>query len=166
MMQRSTRFRPWLPPQAVLAVALTGAGSVLSVLPGMAATVDGFVASCTGNNDGTGQCVNLETTQRFSCLIIPGQVIDCKSRAGRSFQCVWISGVQANQADFWCDPQVDALLRDEISANQLPEQFQPVITPPTGDPLGSNQRDRVNLDSLTSPIQPVLLDPVKQTPLP
>lgn len=162
-------LRSSLATDAALAAARSTAAALATVavaLPAAAVTVDGFVASCTGNNDGTGQCVNLETSQRFSCLIVPGQVIDCKSRTGRSFQCVWISGVQANQADFWCDPQVDALLRDEISSNQLQEQFQPVGTPPAGDPLDSNQRDRVNPDSLTSPIQPVLLDPVKQTPLP
>jgi len=86
--------------------------------------VDGFVAACTGNLDGTGLCVNQESGLRYTCIIIPGQVIDCKSKASQAFQCVWISGVQANYAEFWCDPQVDALLRNELSARQLDRPFK------------------------------------------
>ena len=90
--------------------------------------VDGFVASCTGNFGGTGQCINQETSQRFTCVIIPGQVIDCKSSKSKPFQCVWISGVQANYADFWCDQQVDTLLRNEVNSQSL----QPSLTSPLG----------------------------------
>lgn len=63
--------------------------------------VHGFVAACSGNLDGTGLCINQETGSRYTCLISPDQVIDYKSRASRSFQCVWISSVQANYAEFW-----------------------------------------------------------------
>lgn len=84
--------------------------------PGVAAP-DGFTAYCTGNLDGTGDCFNEETNQPYTCIVIPGQVIDCNSKGGSPFQCVWISGIQANQAEFWCDPSVDAMLANEISAN-------------------------------------------------
>lgn len=124
--------------------------------------IDGFVASCTGNNDSTGDCVNLETSQRFNCLIIPGQVIECKSRRSRPFQCVWVSGVQANQAQFWCDPQVDAMLRNEISGNILPQQFQPMAPSTSSDPLRSHQNDQeVNTDSFSSPIKSTWPDPTQ-----
>jgi hypothetical protein len=86
-------------------------------------TVDGFVASCTGNLDGTGECLNAETGSRYACLIIPGQVIDCRSNSSRTFQCVWISGAQANYAEFWCDSQIDAMLRNELSSKQLRQPF-------------------------------------------
>jgi hypothetical protein len=91
-------------------------------------TFDGFIAACMGNHDGTGECVNAETGGRYSCLIIPGQVIDCRSRNSRPFQCVWISGSQANYAEFRCDPQVDALLRNELSSRQLNQPFTDTTT--------------------------------------
>lgn len=109
--------------------------------------IDGFVASCTGNLDGTGQCINQETGQRFTCVVIPGQVIDCKSRLSNPFQCVWISGVQANYADFWCDPQVDALLRSEISAKQFDVPLGPSLGPgPSGNSFPAND---LNSDRFT-----------------
>jgi hypothetical protein len=103
-------------------LSLVSVGVLAAVLaaiqPGSAlAAPDGFTAYCTGNLDGTGDCFNQESNQRYTCVVIPGQVIDCKSKGGTPFQCVWISGVQSNQAEFWCDPSVDAMLANEISAN-------------------------------------------------
>lgn len=116
--------------------------------------VDGFVAACTGNLDGTGQCINQETSQRFTCVVIPGQVIDCKSPKAKAFQCVWVSGVQANYAEFWCDPQVDSLLRNEISSQRLqPSLSSPLGTGPSSGVFPSNEinadrysRDRFKTD--------------------
>lgn len=143
-----------------LLLALVGSSTVASTRPlliGQADVVDGFVASCTGNYDGTGICVNTETRQRFACTIIPGQVIDCKLPSERSFQCVWISGVQANYAEFWCDPQVDAMMRSEISSRQFdtPVNASPVGPGPTGGSFPANEinpdrfdRDRFRPDDL------------------
>lgn len=135
-------------------------------VPTLASTVDGFVASCTGNLDGTGECVNAETGSKYTCLIIPGQVIDCKSRNSRSFQCVWISGAQANYAEFWCDPQVDAMLRNELSSKQLNQPFIDTTTnqlrPLQGndltDPFRSNDGGSLKKD-FRDPLNPMLLDP-------
>jgi hypothetical protein len=125
-------------------------------LVAQADSVDGFVTSCTGNLDGTGQCVNQETGQRFVCVIIPGQVIDCKSPKAKQFQCVWISGTQANYAEFWCDAQVDALLRNEISSLRLqPSLNSPLGPGPSSGSFSSNEinpdrynRDRFKTDDL------------------
>lgn len=134
--------------------------------------VDGFVAACTGNLDGTGQCVNQETGSRYTCLIIPGQVIDCKSRSSRAFQCVWISGVQANYAEFWCDPEVDALLRNELSATQLDQPFKdttsdtiaPTTTQTSGsDPFRENDGGALK-DRFRDSLNPLLLDRGSQPP--
>lgn len=129
-------------------------------------TVDGFVASCTGNLDGTGECVNAETGSRYTCLIIPGQVIDCKSRSIRSFQCVWISGAQANYAEFWCDPQVDAMLRNELSSKQLNQPFTDATTnhlrPLQGNELTDPFRSKDGgwlKENFKDPLNPMLLDP-------
>ena len=103
------------------------------------AAPDGFTAYCTGNLDGTGDCFNQETHQRYTCLVIPGQVIDCKSKAGTPFQCVWISGVQSNQAEFWCDPSVDAMLANEISANTFRQQSVDPLIQRTAKPTELRQ---------------------------
>ena len=127
-------------------------------------TVDGFVASCTGNHDGTGECVNAETGNRYSCLIIPGQVIDCRSRKTRTFQCVWISGSQANYAEFWCDPQVDALLRNELSSSQLNQPFTDTTTNNLS-PLQSNEFTDSLRPKDSDLLNENLLDPFNPTPL-
>jgi hypothetical protein len=67
--------------------------------------MDGFFMYCISNNDGTGSCANEEDSKAFSCLIVPGQIITCPVNASQSVECVWISGVSANQAQFWCDPE-------------------------------------------------------------
>ena len=76
---------------------------------------DGFTAQCVGSNDGTGVCENLENKQMFECVIIQGQLIECKTASKKQFQCVYISGVQSSQAEFWCDSKVDALLRENMN---------------------------------------------------
>lgn len=136
------------------------------VVPVKATSIDGFVASCTGNLDGTGECVNAETGKKYACLIIPGQVIDCKSRSGRSFQCVWISGVQANYAEFWCDPQVDAMLRNELSSKQLNQPFTDTtpnpLHPLQGGDLKDTFRDKDSgplKEDFRDPLNPMLLGP-------
>lgn len=118
-------------------------------------SADGFSAYCTGNLDGTGQCVNQENDRRYTCVIIPGQVINCKSNSGKPFQCVWINGVQSNQAEFWCDPAVEAMLADEFK----PNAFQ-VRSP---DPLMQKQQEMMTNqgDSFVDPIRSDLGDPFK-----
>jgi len=107
--------------------------------PWALATPDGFTAYCTGNLDGTGDCLNQETNQRYTCLVIPGQVIDCKSKGGIPFQCVWTSGVQSNQAEFWCDPSVDAMLANEISSNAFRERSTDSLMQRTSKPAELRQ---------------------------
>ena len=103
------------------------------------AAPDGFTAYCTGNLDGTGDCFNQESNQRYTCVVIPGQVIDCKSKGGLPFQCVWISGIQANQAEFWCDPSVDAMLANEISANIFSQSDVDPLMQRTAEPVEPRQ---------------------------
>ncbi len=87
--------------------------SLLYALPSYSNPLDGFVAECTSNQDGTGDCINSESGSSYSCIVVPGQVIDCVSKLNSSFQCVAISGNSAGFSEFWCDPQVDKLLNTE-----------------------------------------------------
>lgn len=105
---------------------------LIRVLPVHANKPDGFVANCTSNQDGTGLCVNQETKQSFTCLIIPGQVIDCSTASGKDFQCVAISGAIGNQAQFSCDPKVDQMLMGEVTDKAFnPEEL--------GEPVDANE---------------------------
>ena len=72
--------------------------------------MDGFFMYCISNNDGTGSCTNEEDQKGFICLVVPGQIITCPASASQSVECVWISGVSANQAQFWCDPGDEAAM--------------------------------------------------------
>lgn len=92
----------------------------LAMPAGLSAKVmDGFFAYCTSNLDGTGDCVNQEDGRAMDCIIVPGQIIQCNAAASKSFQCVWVSGVTANQAQFWCDPSAEATFYSAISDTEL-----------------------------------------------
>jgi len=97
-------------------IALTASSVLDPVAVNAQPVYDGFNVYCTSNLDSTGVCVNMETNRSLKCIIIPGQVIDCRSRSGKSFQCVLYSQYTANQAEFFCDPAVDRMLGQESGA--------------------------------------------------
>ena len=74
----------------------------------------GFNVFCTSNLDSTGACVNLKNQQPLDCLIIPGQLIDCRSSLGAKFQCVLYSQVTATQAEFFCNSQAELINQEEV----------------------------------------------------
>jgi hypothetical protein len=86
-----------------------------------AKSMDGFFAYCTSNLDTTGECTNEEDSRKFSCLIVPGQIISCPTNTSRSMECVWISGATANQAQFWCDRDDEAALYGSVLESPLPQ---------------------------------------------
>lgn len=103
---------------------------ITSRLPVLSQPVyDGFNVYCTGNRDGTGLCVNMETSQALDCIIIPGQVIDCKTSSGKSFQCVFYQQYTSNQAEFTCDPAVDKMIREESPSDFKDDFINPFVNP-------------------------------------
>lgn len=78
----------------------------------------GFNVYCTSNMDATGVCVNLKNQKSLNCLIIPGQLIDCRSSSGKNFQCVLFSQVTATQAEFYCNSQAELFFQDEVINNE------------------------------------------------
>ena len=99
------------------------AGLIFSQAPLHARSMDGFIAYCTSNHDNTGECVNEEDGLKLSCLIVPGQIISCPILS-KSVECVWISSVTANQAQFWCDPNDEAVIYGAIFGESRPNQLQ------------------------------------------
>jgi len=98
-----------------LAANLLGIPLMLSHHWASAKIMDGFFAYCTSNLDGTGICVNEEDGREISCLIVPGQIISCPTQLSRSVECVWISGITANQAQFWCNADAEAAMYGNAS---------------------------------------------------
>lgn len=68
----------------------------------------GFNVFCVSNKDGTGICSDLVSGHSLNCIIIPGQVINCKNSLGNSLQCVLISQYTQNQSEFFCNEQVNS----------------------------------------------------------
>lgn len=102
------------------------AGLIFSQGALYARTMDGFIAYCTSNHDNTGECVNEEDGLKLSCLIVPGQIISCPTPSG-SAECVWISSITTNQAQFWCDPSDEAVIYGSMFDESRPEQPQDKI---------------------------------------
>lgn len=110
---------------------LLAAQVILSQGPSMARVMDGFIANCTSNHDGTGECVNEEDGRAITCMIVPGQIISCPS-ASRSLECVWISSITADLAQFWCDPEDEAALYGAAIDGALPEVIDNVLEGDSG----------------------------------
>jgi len=123
----------FLPASLWLAAA---AGLIFSQGALYARSMDGFLAYCTSNHDNTGECVNEEDGLRLSCLIVPGQIISCPVLS-RSVECVWISSITANQAQFWCDPSDEAVIYGAIFDDSRPDQ--PKEIPEALDEPGMDQ---------------------------
>jgi hypothetical protein len=70
-----------------------------------ARTIDGFFMYCTSNLDGPGSCTNEEDNRAFTCMVVAGQIITCPGKQAATVDCVWISSISENQAQFWCDTE-------------------------------------------------------------
>ena len=60
-----------------------------------------FEVYCTSNLDSTGVCTD-ESNTSFSCIIIPGQIIECKDKKSIPYECVLIAQITQTQAEFSC----------------------------------------------------------------
>jgi len=115
------------PKRSLLVKSLLGlsvAGLIFAPLPLLAKSMDGFIAFCTSNHDSTGECVNQEDGRKIQCLIVPGQIISCPAQS-KSVECIWISGITANQAQFWCDPDDEAALYEGVLSDSMPDVLSP-----------------------------------------
>jgi hypothetical protein len=84
--------------------------------------MDGFFMYCTSNLDGTGSCTNEEDGRAFACMIVPGQIITCPAKQMATVDCVWISGITENQAQFWCNPENERAIYNNDNTSSLDMQ--------------------------------------------
>jgi hypothetical protein len=64
----------------------------------------GFSIYCNSNMDGTGKCSRSDNGNPLTCIMIPGQVIDCSDQNKGEFDCVQYGAVLPLQTQFFCSP--------------------------------------------------------------
>ena len=90
--------------------------SILLMLPfnQMSARPDEtFTVYCTGNHDTTGSCLKIsdsEEAEKFECIMVPGNIIDCKSNSDTNIECILIAATSA-QAEFSCSESMTKSLK-------------------------------------------------------
>lgn len=76
----------------------------------------GFNVFCTSNLDGTGVCSDPLSGRSLNCIVIPGQVIDCKNNLGYNLQCVLIGQYAQNQSEFFCNEQLSSAPSSNVNS--------------------------------------------------
>ena len=61
-----------------------------------------FMVYCTSNQDGTGECSRVDTSESIDCEIVPGAIINCSPKSAPPVQCVLVSAIINAQAYFSC----------------------------------------------------------------
>jgi hypothetical protein len=64
----------------------------------------GFSIYCNSNMDGTGKCSRTDNGNPLTCIMIPGQIIDCSDQSKGEFDCVQYGAVMPLQTQFFCLP--------------------------------------------------------------
>ena len=84
---------------------------------------DSFTVFCTGNQDSTGSCFEgsiPDEQKKLDCIMVPGNIIDCKNEAKEKVECILIAATSA-QAEFSCnknnDVSIDSVLTQPIEEN-------------------------------------------------
>lgn len=89
-----------------------------------------FNVYCTSNLDSTGICVDESSKKSLNCIIIPGQIIECKDQASNEYECILIAQVTATQAQFSCSGldanrhDDDTEINSDSTPNVLPNDFE------------------------------------------
>ena len=76
---------------------------------------DSFTVFCTGNHDSTGSCLevsNSEEHKELNCIMVPGNIIDCKNEANERIECILIAATSA-QAEFSCNKNTEGTFAPE-----------------------------------------------------
>ena len=71
-----------------------------------------FTVFCTGNHDSTGTCLEVseaEETEELECIMVPGNIIDCKNETNEQIDCILIAATSA-QAEFSCRKNTDQFI--------------------------------------------------------
>ena len=93
---------------------------------------DSFTVFCTGNHDSTGSCLevsNSEEHKKLNCIMVPGNIIDCKNEANERIECILIAATSA-QAEFSCNKNTEGTFAPEartiieVPTSQAIDEFE------------------------------------------
>ena len=79
-----------------------------------------FTVFCTGNHDSTGSCLEVggaEETKELECIMVPGNIIDCKNETNEQIDCILIAATSA-QAEFSCRKNAEQFI-DKTATSSL-----------------------------------------------
>ena len=92
------------------------------LLPSPAAD-DSFTVFCTGNHDSTGSCLEVSKTEEhkeLNCIMVPGNIIDCKNDAKERIECILMAATSA-QAEFSCSKNTERTFElEETNTIEIP----------------------------------------------
>ena len=110
---------------------------ILSLQAGqkMAAQMDdgSFTVFCTGNHDSTGSCLEVseaEETKQLECIMVPGNIIDCKNETNEQIDCILIAATSA-QAEFSCRKNTEQSI-DNAATPSVEDSTGPTNSEPDG----------------------------------
>ena len=103
---------------------------------------DSFTVFCTGNHDSTGSCLEVSNSKehkKLNCIMVPGNIIDCKNEADERIECILIAATSA-QAEFSCNKNTEGTFAPE--ARTIIE----IPTSQTIDEIEDEGEDKESLD--------------------
>ena len=115
-----------------------------------------FTVYCTGNHDTTGTCLNISNSEKieeFDCIMVPGNIIDCKSDSDINVECILIAAT-SSQAEFSCNRgKAKPPTSIETTLNQEPDyQKDSINQDRTNDT--SNDPEKPQSNVFTNPFKP------------
>ena len=112
-----------------------------------------FTVYCTGNHDTTGSCLKMsdsEEAEKFECIMVPGNIIDCKSKSDTNVECILIAATSA-QAEFSCSDSMTKSLKAVETMSSQDANYQDNLS---GDSKANdikNEQDNAKSNIFTDP---------------
>ena len=114
---------------------------------------ENFTVYCTGNHDTTGSCLKIsdsEEAKKFECIMVPGNIIDCKSNSDTNIECILIAATSA-QAEFSCSESMSKSLKSAEKMSSQDVNYQDGLS--SGGKIydTNNEQDDTNSNIFTDP---------------
>lgn len=114
---------------------------------------ESFTVYCTGNHDTTGNCLktgNSEDDKKLECVMVPGNIIDCKSDSDTNIECILINATSA-QAEFSCNKSIAKPLESVGKTSIQDLDYREDISGGGGAKDTNNELDDPQLNIFTDP---------------
>ena len=112
-----------------------------------------FTVYCTGNHDTTGSCLKMsdsEKAEKFECIMVPGNIIDCKSNSDTNIECILIVATSA-QAEFSCSESMTKSLKAVETMSSQDTSYQDNLSGDSKVNDIKNEQDNPKSNIFTDP---------------